>query len=62
MTILLTIFLFSVQIRKETVAQIERFIAFTGYAPPYVDGHQHVHVLPGTHHTLHSSRLHYALC
>ena len=33
-------------IRKETVAQIERFKELTGAYPTHVDGHQHVHVYP----------------
>ena len=35
------------QVRKEMQAQIEKFKELTGNFPPYVDGHQHVHILPG---------------
>ncbi len=32
-------------VRAEVKAQIERFVACTGRAPDFVDGHQHVHVV-----------------
>lgn len=31
----------------EFQAQLQRFVAVTGSAPAFVDGHQHVHALPG---------------
>lgn len=31
----------------EFQAQLQRFVAFTGHAPAFIDGHQHVHALPG---------------
>ena len=39
-----------VQVKKEIVAQIERFNSKMGYKPTHIDGHQHVHVLPGKYH------------
>ena len=35
------------QVKLEIVAQIAKFKEMTGDLPIYVDGHQHVHVLPG---------------
>jgi predicted glycoside hydrolase/deacetylase ChbG (UPF0249 family) len=37
----------SSDIEKETRAQIEHFKVLTGSWPKHVDGHQHIHVLPG---------------
>ena len=34
-------------VRAEFAAQVEAFIAALGRAPAFVDGHQHVHALPG---------------
>lgn len=34
------------EIRAEFARQIDRFEAVTGFAPDFVDGHQHVHLLP----------------
>lgn len=34
------------EIRSEIKAQLDRFVAGTGRAPDFVDGHQHVHLLP----------------
>ncbi|XP_074641541.1 carbohydrate deacetylase-like [Tubulanus polymorphus] len=34
-------------LKREMVAQIELFIKLTGVCPVHVDGHQHVHILPG---------------
>ena len=34
-------------IDKETRAQIERFRELTGQLPTHIDGHQHVHIIPG---------------
>ncbi|WOB10238.1 ChbG/HpnK family deacetylase [Piscinibacter gummiphilus] len=39
-------------LRREIQAQLERFEAMTGGAPDYVDGHQHLHQLPGVRTTL----------
>lgn len=35
------------QVREELEAQLSRFRELLGRAPTHVDGHQHVHVLPG---------------
>lgn len=35
------------EIAREVAAQFDRFIAATGRAPDFVDGHQHAHLLPG---------------
>jgi len=32
---------------EELQAQLQRFVAVTGRAPDFIDGHQHVHALPG---------------
>ncbi len=32
---------------EEFQAQLQRFVAITGRAPDFIDGHQHVHALPG---------------
>lgn len=37
----------SLQVREELEAQLSRFRELLGRAPTHVDGHQHVHVLPG---------------
>jgi predicted glycoside hydrolase/deacetylase ChbG (UPF0249 family) len=37
----------SLEIASEAKAQIDRFVAGAGRSPDFVDGHQHVHVLPG---------------
>lgn len=34
-------------VAREVQRQIARFEDSTGYAPDFIDGHQHVHVLPG---------------
>lgn len=31
----------------ELRAQVKRFVELTGHLPNHMDGHQHVHVLPG---------------
>lgn len=36
------------QVREELEAQLSRFRELMGRSPTHVDGHQHVHVLPGT--------------
>lgn len=36
------------QVREELEAQLNRFRELLGRSPTHVDGHQHVHVLPGT--------------
>nr|XP_044988779.1 carbohydrate deacetylase isoform X3 [Jaculus jaculus] len=36
------------QVQEELEAQLSRFRDLLGTAPAHVDGHQHVHVLPGT--------------
>lgn len=33
----------------ELRAQVKRFVELTGHLPDHMDGHQHVHVLPGEH-------------
>tara|TARA_B110001450_G_scaffold244704_1_gene257094 strand:+ start:85 stop:930 length:846 start_codon:yes stop_codon:yes gene_type:complete len=33
-------------IKKETIAQIEKFKELTGGYPAHIDGHQHVHIFP----------------
>jgi hypothetical protein len=35
------------EVAAEVLRQIDRFEEGTGYAPDFIDGHQHVHVLPG---------------
>ena len=35
------------EIEAETGRQIDRFVAAVGHPPDHVDGHQHVHALPG---------------
>jgi predicted glycoside hydrolase/deacetylase ChbG (UPF0249 family) len=40
------------EIAQEIEAQIDAFIAAFGRAPDFVDGHQHVHVLPGIRQSL----------
>lgn len=37
----------SLQVREELEAQLSRFRELLGKSPTHVDGHQHVHVLPG---------------
>lgn len=37
----------SLQVREELEAQLSRFRELLGRSPTHVDGHQHVHVLPG---------------
>lgn len=37
----------SFQVREELEAQLSRFQELLGRNPTHVDGHQHVHVLPG---------------
>lgn len=37
----------SFQVREELEAQLSRFQELLGGNPTHVDGHQHVHVLPG---------------
>lgn len=38
---------FFLQVREELEAQLSRFRELLGRDPTHVDGHQHVHVLPG---------------
>lgn len=38
----------SLQVQEELEAQLSRFRELLGKSPTHVDGHQHVHVLPGT--------------
>lgn len=40
------------EIRAEIGRQIDGFVAYAGHAPDHVDGHQHVHVLPGVREAL----------
>ncbi|XP_041855775.1 carbohydrate deacetylase isoform X2 [Melanotaenia boesemani] len=35
------------QVDKELRAQVRKFMELTGHLPHHMDGHQHVHVLPG---------------
>lgn len=35
------------ELAGEFDAQLQRFVAFAGRAPAFIDGHQHVHALPG---------------
>ncbi|XP_035986906.1 carbohydrate deacetylase isoform X3 [Fundulus heteroclitus] len=35
------------QVELELRAQVRRFVELTGHLPYHMDGHQHVHVLPG---------------
>lgn len=35
------------EIAAEVERQLDRFLARTGFAPDFVDGHHHLHVLPG---------------
>jgi predicted glycoside hydrolase/deacetylase ChbG (UPF0249 family) len=35
------------EVASEVRRQIDRFTQVTGYEPDFIDGHQHVHVLPG---------------
>lgn len=51
--------LFPFQVAVEISAQVEAFKnLFDGELPLYVDGHQHVHVLPGNYSCL----LHFVAC
>ena len=40
------------RLRHEIRAQLDAFESALGQAPTFVDGHQHVHQLPGVRHTL----------
>jgi len=40
------------EIEAEIIAQIEAFAQATGHAPDFIDGHQHVHALPGVRRAL----------
>lgn len=40
------------EIEAEIIAQIEAFAQATGHAPDFIDGHQHVHTLPGVRRAL----------
>ena len=40
------------EIRAEIVRQLDRFEAALGFPPDHIDGHQHVHVLPGIRRAL----------
>lgn len=42
----------SAEIEAELARQIEAFIEATGRLPDFIDGHQHVHVLPGVRRAL----------
>jgi predicted glycoside hydrolase/deacetylase ChbG (UPF0249 family) len=42
----------TVRLRREIESQLERFEAGVGHAPSHVDGHQHVHQLPGVREVL----------
>lgn len=42
----------SAEIEEELVRQIEAFAEKTGQWPAFIDGHQHVHVLPGVRRAL----------
>jgi chitin disaccharide deacetylase len=35
------------EVKNEIAQQLERFITGTGFPPDFIDGHQHVHALPG---------------
>lgn len=37
---------------RELAAQVERFVALMGFAPAFIDGHQHVQQLPGVRSAL----------
>lgn len=43
-----TILCYFVQVEQELKAQVQLFCELTGQLPHHMDGHQHVHVLPGT--------------
>ena len=47
-----TIFFIHSQITLEIKAQVKWFIEHVGNAPKYIDGHQHIHVLPLVRHRL----------
>jgi predicted glycoside hydrolase/deacetylase ChbG (UPF0249 family) len=38
------------EVTLEVQRQVDRFEQVTGYAPDFIDGHQHVHILPGIRH------------
>lgn len=40
------------EIAAELERQMERFIEWTGHVPDFIDGHQHVHLLPGVRETV----------
>lgn len=40
------------EIAAEIARQLDRFEEFAGFAPDFVDGHHHVHVLPGVRNAL----------
>ena len=40
------------EIRAEVARQLDRFEAGLGFPPDHIDGHQHVHVLPGIRRAL----------
>lgn len=42
----------AVRLRREIECQLDRFEQVTGRAPAHVDGHQHVHQLPGVREVL----------
>lgn len=43
------------QIEVELRAQVKHFCELTGHLPSHMDGHQHVHVLPGNNNSSSSS-------
>lgn len=43
-----TVELFPSQVELELRAQVQLFRDLTGHLPHHMDGHQHVHVLPGS--------------
>ncbi|XP_050779963.1 carbohydrate deacetylase [Gopherus flavomarginatus] len=38
------------EVKQELTAQVDLFCELTGHVPHHIDGHQHVHVLPGVRH------------
>lgn len=46
MIVLAAYYMFQVEV--ELRAQVKLFQELTGHLPHHMDGHQHVHVLPGT--------------
>ncbi|XP_022101117.1 carbohydrate deacetylase-like isoform X2 [Acanthaster planci] len=49
------------ELREEIRAQFHRFQELTGHSPTHVDGHQHVHVLPGVREILANTAKEYGI-